>query len=211
MRTQGAGHFEISAGATMFKIRITFISIFLLALSLLSLAQTKRPITHEDVWLMKRVGAPAPSPDGKWVVFSVIEPSYVESDQVSDLWIVPADGSAKPRKLTHTKGGESGATWSPDGKKIAFSARREGDEVAQIYLLSIEGGEAMRVTQLSTGARSPQFSPDGKAILFQSSVFPGTTSDEDNKKAAAERKARKWNAHVYESFPIRNWDRWLDD
>jgi dipeptidyl aminopeptidase/acylaminoacyl peptidase len=188
-------------------------SIFALTLVLVVVAsaQTKRTITHEDVWLMKRVGAPVPSPDGKWVVFSVLEPSYVEADQVSDLWIVPSDGSAKPRRLTSTKGGESGATWSPDGKRIAFAARREGDEVAQVYLLHIEGGEAMRVTTLSTGARSPQFSPDGKAILFQSSVFPGTLNDEDNKKAAADRKARKWNARVYDSFPIRNWDRWLDD
>ncbi|MFN0107222.1 MAG: TolB family protein, partial [Blastocatellia bacterium] len=195
----------------MFKTRFAILAFLALLLSLSAFAQPKRTITHEDVWLMKRVGAPAPSPDGKWVVFSVLEPSYVEADQVSDLWIVPADGSAKPRRLTNTKGGESGATWSPDSKRIAFAARREGDEVAQIYLLHIEGGEAMRVTSLSTGARSPQFSPDGKAILFQSSVFPGTLNDDDNKKAAADRKARKWNARVYDSFPIRNWDRWLDD
>ena len=191
--------------------RIVLSTIALIFLVAVTSAQTKRTITHEDVWLMKRVGAPAPSPDGKWVVFSVLEPSYVEADQVADLWIVPSDGSAKPRRLTSTKGGENGATWSPDGKKIAFSARREGDEVPQIYLLHIEGGEAMRVTTLSTGARSPQFSPDGKAILFQSSVFPGTLNDDDNKKAAADRKARKWNARVYDGFPIRNWDRWLDD
>lgn len=185
--------------------------VALMVLGITASAQAKRTIAHEDVWLMKRVGAPVPSPDGRWVVFSVLEPSYVEADQVSDLWIVPGDGSAKPRRLTNTKGGESGATWSPDGKRIAFSTRREGDEVPQIYILSIEGGEAMRVTTLSTGARSPQFSPDGKAILFQSSVFPGTLNDDDNKKSAAERKARKWNARVYEGFPIRNWDRWLDD
>ena len=191
--------------------RFVVLAVALMVLFVAASAQTKRTITHEDVWLMKRVGAPVPSPDGKWVVFSVLEPSYVEADQVADLWIVPSDGSAKPRRLTSTKGGESGATWSPDGKRLAFSARREGDEVPQIYLLHVEGGEALRVTTLSTGARGPQFSPDGKAILFQSSVFPGTMTDDDNKKAAAERKARKWNARVYEGFPIRNWDRWLDD
>lgn len=175
-------------------------------------AQTKRPITHEDVWLMKRVGAPVPSPDGKWVVFSVVEPAYDEKDQVSDLWLVPADGSTKPRRLTNTKGGESGATWSPDSTRIVFSARREGDEVAQLYILDvINGGEAQRVTTLSTGARSPQFSPDGKWLLFQSSVYPGALDDAANQKIAAERKARKYNARVYESFPIRNWDRWIDD
>ena len=54
-------------------------------------------------------------------------------------------------------------------------------------------------------------SPDGKSILFQSSVYPGATDDEANKKIASERKARKYNARVYESFPIRYWDHWLDD
>jgi dipeptidyl aminopeptidase/acylaminoacyl peptidase len=36
-------------------------------------------------------------------------------------------------------------------------------------------------------------------------------TDEDNKKAAEERKKRKWNARVYDTFPIRDWDRWLDE
>lgn len=174
-------------------------------------AQGKRPITHEDVWLMKRVGAPAPSPDGKWLVFSVVEPAYDEKDQISDLWIVPSDGGTAPRRLTNTKGGESGPAWSPDSRRIAFSARREGDEAAQIYIINLDGGEAVRVTTISTGARSPQFSPDGRAILFQSGVYPGTMTDEDNKRVAADRKNRKWNARVYESFPIRNWDRWIDE
>ncbi len=196
----------------MFKPRTILIALSAIILSLTALAQTKRPITHEDVWLMKRVGAPAPSPDGKWVIFSVIEPAYDEKDQVSDLWIVPADGSAKPRRLTFSKGGESGAAWSPDSRSVAFSARREGDEVNQIYVIDVvTGGEANRVTSISTGARGPQFSPDGKRILFQSSVYPGTTSDDDNKRMAAERRARKYRARVYEGFPIRNWDRWLDE
>ncbi len=196
----------------MFKPRIIFIAIFALILSFTTLAQTKRPITHEDVWLMKRVGAPAPSPDGKWVIFSVLEPAYDEKDQVSDLWIVPADASSKPRRLTFTKGGESGATWSADSRMIAFSARRENDEVNQIYVIDVvTGGEAIRVPNLSTGARGPQFSPDGKSILFQSSVYPAAKNDEDNKRIAAERRARKYRARVYEGFPIRNWDRWLED
>ncbi len=175
-------------------------------------AQPKHAITHEDVWLMKRAGAPIPSPDGKWVVFSVVEPAYDEKEVVTDLWIVPADASAAPRKLTKTKGSESGATWSPDSKSIAFSAKRDGDDANQIYVLNLaEGGEAVRVTSLSTGARTPQFSPEGKMLLFISTVYPGAMNDEDNKRIAAERKARKYNARTYEGFPIRYWDKWLDD
>jgi len=171
----------------------------------------KAPITHEDVWLMPRVGAPAVSPDGKWVVVSVTEPAYDESKQVSDLWIVPADGSAPPRRLTFTRGSESDVAWSPDSRRIAFVAQREGDEAPQIYVISLEGGEAIRVTSLSTGAFAPRWRPDGQALLFQSSVFPGAADDEANRKILEERKQRKYNVRVYESFPIRRWDRWLDD
>ncbi len=94
-----------------------------LLLLAMALAEAKNPVTHEAVWLMKRVGAPVPSPDGKWVVTSVINPAYDEKDQTSDLWIVPTDASAKPRRITFTKSAESGATWSLDSRLIAFSAK----------------------------------------------------------------------------------------
>ena len=82
------------------------IYIFLLATALLH-AQ-KRPVTHEDIFLLKRTGEAAPSPDGKWVVFSVTEPDYDTTKTVSDLWIVPVDGSAPARRLTSSTGSESG-------------------------------------------------------------------------------------------------------
>ena len=200
------------------KYRYRFLKSIILTLAVISIAalsaraQTKVPLTHESMWLMKRVGAPVPSPDGKWVVFSLVEPAYDEKDQVSDLWIVPTDASAKPRRLTFTKSGESGVAWSADSKQIAFSAKREGDDVSQVYVLNVaDGGEAVRVTSLSTGARSPQWRPDGKALLFVSTVYPGAADDEANKKIASERKAQKYRARVYEKFPIRNWDKWIED
>ena len=89
-----------------------------------SAAQAKSPVTHEALWLMPRVGAPSLSPDGMSVVMSVTEPAYDEKDQQSDLWLVPADGSAAPRRLTSTKAAESNVAWSPDSHRIAFSTRR---------------------------------------------------------------------------------------
>jgi dipeptidyl aminopeptidase/acylaminoacyl peptidase len=170
-----------------------------------------RPIAHEDLWPMRRVGAPVPSPDGRWAVFSVAEPAYEEGAQVSDLWIAPVDGSTPPRRLTNTAGRESGLDWSPDGTRIAFSARRDGDEAEQVYVLALAGGDAVRVTGTVTGARTPRFSPDGRRIAFVGNVHPGAADEAANRAAATERRARRWNARVYEGFPIRSWDRWLDD
>ncbi len=180
--------------------------------TLLGAAESKRTITHEDVWLMKRVGAPVPSPDGKWAVVSVTDPAYDAKDQSSDLWLVALDGNAAPRKLTHTKGAEAGADWSPDGTKIAFAAKRDGDDLAQLYVLDLaRGGEAERVTSLSTGAKTPLWSPDGKRLLFVSEVFPNAPDEAANKAAAKAVKDRKHTGRVYDGFPIKYWDRWLDE
>jgi dipeptidyl aminopeptidase/acylaminoacyl peptidase len=159
----------------------------------------KRPVTHEDIYLMKRTGDAAPSPDGKWVVFSVIEPDYDAAKVVSDLWIVPVAGGAPARRLTSSKGAESGATWSPDSTRIAFSAKREGDEVGQIYVLPILGGEAQRLTAPATAAVNPKWRPDGQGLLFESTVKgPG-------------KNPGKSSARVYDNMPVRYWNAWLDD
>ena len=190
--------------------RARAIVLFALFTAVSATAQ-KQPLTHEAMWLMKRVGTPAVSPDGKWVVFSVVEPAYDEKDQVSDLWIVPADGSAKARKITFSKSAESGVAWSRDSRRIAFSAKREGDSANQIYLLDIfGGGEAQRITNIADGARSPQFSPDGSSIAFATTAFRGAADDESNARLAKEAKDRKANVRVYESFPIRAWDKWIE-
>jgi len=186
-------------------------ALLLLATTSLAAQAQKRPITHEDLWLMKRLSAPALSPDGRLAVLAVTEPAYDADAQAVDLWLVPTDGIAPPRQITFSREPESGPVFSPDGRRIAFSAQRAGDTAPQVYVLDLDGGEARRATAISTGARTPRFSPDGTRIAFVSSVFPGTANDADNRRIADERKARKHEARVYTGFPIRNWDRWLDD
>lgn len=171
----------------------------------------KHAITHEDVWLMKRIGTPLPSPDGKWVVFSVTDPAYDPKDVSADLWLKSLTDETPARRLTATKSTESGLAWAPDSSKLAFAAKREGDEVAQLYVINIAGGEAERVTSLTMGARAPKWSPDGRQLLFVSDVYPGANDEEAVKLAAKERKDRKYNVRAYEQFPPRFWNQWLDD
>jgi hypothetical protein len=50
-----------------------------------------------------------------------------------------------------------------------------------------------------------------QGVAFYQHRLPGAADDEANKKIAAERKAQKYRARVYEKFPIRNWDKWVED
>ncbi len=172
-----------------------------------------RPITHKDLWLMPRVGAPAVSPDGARAVVSVQRPSYEKDGSASHLWLIDVLGVEEPRQLTFDRLPESHVTWSPDGKRIAFTARRgDADDPQQVYLLDLErGGEATRVTNLPTGGRRPVFSPDGKRVVFVSDVPRRAKSFEDIERILEKEEKQDDNVLVYEGFPIRNWNRWLGD
>jgi dipeptidyl aminopeptidase/acylaminoacyl peptidase len=175
-------------------------------------AVTKHAPTHEDVWLMKRVGAPLVSPDGRWIVVAVSEPAYDENTTLSDLWLIDTSARHSSRRLTSTRRAESGVVWSPDSRRVVFSAQRDNDEAPQIYSLDLAaGGEAQRLTTLSGGARAPVFSHDGMRLAFVSIMYPQAHDEAANKKAIEAKRERKANVRIYDGFPVRSWDHWLDE
>ncbi|HKN74291.1 MAG TPA: S9 family peptidase [Candidatus Acidoferrum sp.] len=166
----------------------------------------KHAITFADMIQMHRVGEAQVSPDGKWVVYTVSTPDLDANRGVSNIWIVPTTGGAS-LQLTQS-GHDSSPVWSPDGKQIAFLSSRSGD--SQVYLLSMDGGEAKPLTHFSTGADIVKWSPDGKAIAFTSGVYPDCKDDACNSARDADKEKNKVKAHVAEHLLYRHWTHWND-
>jgi dipeptidyl aminopeptidase/acylaminoacyl peptidase len=145
----------------------------------------KRGITEKDLFKFVWVADPQISPDGSQVAFVRVTVDEKKDQYETGIWLAKTDGSEAPRKLT---GGirDNGPRWSADGRRLAFVRAVEKDgrpQPGQVFVLSMEGGEARPITEIARGAGNPQWSPDGKTIAFSSSANP-----DDLKKAEEQKK-----------------------
>src|SRR6266576_827009 len=147
-------------------------------------AQARRPITETDLFKFVWAADPQISPSGSQVAFVRVNVNEDKDRYETQIFVVPADGSAPPRPLTAGRNDRS-PRWSPDGRQVAFVRTPEPvdgkSKPSQIYLISMDGGEARALTDAPKGASSPVWSPDGRTIAFQS--VPDTAKTDSSKKS----------------------------
>lgn len=112
--------------------------------------------------------APAVTYDGRNVIFARILPTG------TDLYSVPLTGGT-PQRLTNSRGKASGSpSPSPDGLRIAFASDRAGSQ--DLYVADADGSNPELLTSGGVGERnwrdSPDWSPDGRFVAYQSGVAP---------------------------------------
>ncbi|HEY1861223.1 MAG TPA: S9 family peptidase, partial [Gemmataceae bacterium] len=181
------------------------------------------------------VGDPQVSPDGKWVIFSVVDVDLEANTKTPHIWIVPLSGDVGPsgpgRPAERSSAGSPAAEriliadqdadrprWAPDGKRFAFISNKEGG--SQVWIADFDSAAgtvtgATRLTEIATEAGGELWSPDGKSILFTSDVYPECDGEpaaesECNAKKLKEAEQSKVKAQIFTNLLYRHWNAYKE-
>jgi dipeptidyl aminopeptidase/acylaminoacyl peptidase len=149
-----------------------FASLLVLASAVAALAQDT--FTPQHVAKLRLVASATLSPAGTEVAYVVAVPRIPFRDDDGPSWtelhVVGADGQMRP----YVTGAVNVAAvrWTPDGRGLAFLARRAGDDARALYIVPRDGGEAQRVLAHVTDIAAYEFSPDGRQVAFLAREAP---------------------------------------
>ena len=182
--------------------------LILLVLPALVFADDVEPLSVEVLWKLDRVGAPVISPSGGHVVAPVTRYDVEDDSSETRLWLFSVEGDVQ-RPLTAAGQSAGNPAFSPDGTTLAFTAKRDDDEAAQVYLLPMnQPGEATRLTEVPTGASALKWV--GDHIYFISSVWPDKDWEGMTEQVKTDEDSLV-SAHQWNALPYSFWDHWIEE
>jgi dipeptidyl aminopeptidase/acylaminoacyl peptidase len=166
-----------------------------------------KSFTAEDLVRLKRVSDPQVSPDGHYVAFVLRETDMEANRGRTDVWLLDLKRKdAMPRRLTTSDAEDTSPRWAPDSRTLYFLSTRSGQ--SQVWRLSLEGGEASRVTDYPLAIDALKVSPTGERIALSMEVLPECADLRCTKDKLAARDKNKATGRVYDRLFIRHWDTW---
>jgi len=143
------------------------------------MSDSPRVMHKDDLFELQWLQGAEFSPDGRQVVYTRSHVDAQEEQEYTTIYVLDV-ASGTSRQMTAGKQRVGSATFSPDGKTIAFVSDRA--EKNQIYLLPVDGGEARQLTELKQGANNPVWSPDGSKMAFTAGIDWGEDGAPDRSK-----------------------------
>ena len=128
-------------------------------------AVARHAITADDILAMRSISELACAPDGRQAAYVVGEVDAKADKRRSEIWLADLNG-ASPLRLTGGEDSANAPAFSPDGKTIAFLAKRGKDKLAQIWLLDRRGGEAQKLSDVKGDIAAFRWSPDSRRLLL---------------------------------------------
>ncbi|HZO71147.1 MAG TPA: S9 family peptidase [Ktedonobacteraceae bacterium] len=164
----------------------------------------------DDLLAFNIVSDPQISPDGSLIAFTLQTCNGEKDTTSSAIWLVSSTGGKTelPRQVTGGEHNDTTPRWSPDGRTLAFLSDRAG--APQIYLLSMNGGEAHQLSNLPNGVTAYSWRPDGSMLLAHSFWKPQDeqeSSDAGNIAVVYTRLDVQWDGIGYKQG--RHQQLWL--
>lgn len=176
----------------------------------LSFPAFARPMTEVDLATLKRVAAPAASPDGRWVVYQMTETEAGTYKRSTGLWIVDRNAKgAPPVRIADTPGkNETSPAFDKDGALFFLSNASGGDQVWRIDPKAANAA-ATQVTDAKAEIAGFKISPDGTKLLAWGDVPRECTSFGcDAKDKGAQPGPGTGRLYKDGSGFVRHWDQW---
>jgi dipeptidyl aminopeptidase/acylaminoacyl peptidase len=163
-----------------------------------------RDLTIQDVATLSRVGGPAVSPDGKWLVWQQRETDLAANRGRYDLWRLDlSKKGAVPEKLVAEGDvNETSPQFSSDGRTVWFQSDKDG--TGQVWSVAISGGASVQQTR-GGEINGFKLSPDGKKLLVWADLWRGAPSLSGMVEFAS---ANRGSGRVYDQLFVRHWDSW---
>ncbi|RJP35643.1 MAG: S9 family peptidase [Phycisphaerales bacterium] len=166
--------------------------VFALLLAPLHVRAQDSVFTPAHVARLRSVTSVAIAPDGRFIAYTLSVPRQPFVDDNGPAWteLHVVDQAGRSRPFVAGAVNVENVEWTPDGRGISFTCKRGDDEHAALYVIPIDGGEAVKVLEHDAGVGDYAWSPDGAEVAFLSTDEKPESVKDDEKKG--------FNADVYE-------------